>query len=375
VQSISTLTKAKGKNVLIRVDYNVPIKNGKIVDVRRIISSYQTIDMVLKKGGRPILITHQGEGKESLAPIAKYLSKRYKIVFFTDRLGKGTRETLSKAKEGAVVLLENIRRYKGEKQNDPKFTTLLASLGDVYVNDAFPVSHRAHASIVGVPKLLPSFAGVQLQAEITALTPVLAAKAHPFLFILGGAKFGTKIPLLERFGELADGVVIAGAILNNFYKVSGFEVGKSVVEAGYDEQIRKLLKSSKLLLPTDVVILRKGKKHIVSIDDVGKQDKICDIGPASTERIIEKIYKAKLVVWNGPTGWYEAGFDTATMAIGKALTKSRAKAIIGGGDTAAVIEKMLAKLPLKQKQIFISTGGGATLDFLAKGTLPGVQSL
>ncbi len=376
MNSIKTITNIKGKRVLVRVDYNVPLKGNRILDTRRIESSYKTIDLLLKKGATPILLAHFKQGEESLAPIARFLSKRYKVLFLAGPIEGETREwVLKNVQKQTVVLLENIRRNPGEIANDPAFAKLLASLGEVYVNDAFSESHREYTSIVGLPKLLPSYAGFQLEAELKALAPALSGKTHPFLFILGGAKFETKIPLLERFSTLADNVVIAGAILNNFYDVAGFEVGKSVIEKGYDEPIKKLLKSPKLLLPTDVVVVRRGKKLIVPSNEVGKADKIVDIGPASTERIIEKIYRAKLVVWNGPTGWYEGGFTTATIALAKALTKSRAKAVIGGGDTAAVIHKMVSKLPAKQKQIFISTGGGATLDYLAKGTLPGVQSL
>lgn len=362
--------------MLVRVDFNVPLKDNRILDTRRIESTYKTIDTILKKGATPILIAHLGSKKESLKPIARFLSKKYKLLFIGKPLDSFIRERiLNNISKDTVVLFENIRRREGEEKNDPKFAKFLASLGDFYVNDAFSASHRRHASIVGVPKLLPSFAGYQLQAEIKALSRVLEAKEHPFLFIIGGMKFDTKIPLLDRFSHLADNVVIAGAILNNFYKTAGFEVGASVVEKGYDVPIKKLLKNHKLLLPTDVIILRDGQKHTVAISEVKKRDKIVDIGPDSTAHIIAMIKKAKLVVWNGPTGWYEGGFDTATVAIAKVLTTAKAHSVIGGGDTAAVIQKMLSKNPSQKNKIFLSTGGGATLDFLANGTLPGVQLL
>lgn len=372
---LSKLPIKKGARVLIRVDYNVPLRGGKILDARRIKSSYETIDAVLKKGGIPVLIAHLGDGAASLQPVARFLSKRYKIIFIpTDISAKETKAAISDAPPKTVVLLENIRRYPGEEKNDKRFAKALAALGACYVNDAFSVSHRAHASVVSVPALLPSAAGYQLQREIDALSPVLEGKKRPFLFILGGAKFGTKVPLLERFGELADGVVIAGAILNTFYKAAGFQVGASVVEAGYEGPIRKLLDNPKLLLPTDVVVQNGKESCVVGADEIGKGDTVVDIGPASVALIAQKMKQAKLVVWNGPTGWYEKGFDKGTVLLARALLRSKAKAIIGGGDTAAVLEKMLKKAPAK-KNIFISTGGGATLDFLAKGTLPGIAAL
>ncbi len=373
MKSVSSIPKLNGIRVIVRVDYNVPIRGTRILDTRRVIDSYKTIDAILKKGGTPILVAHLGEGKESLAPIARYLSKKYKLLFLTtDIVDKITKETIEKAQKGTVILLENIRRYKAEGENKKDFVRALAKLGDYYVNDAFSVSHRTHASIIGIPSLLPGYAGYQLEAEIKALQGGFTKKVHPFIFILGGAKFSTKIPLLERFLEIADQVIIAGALVNDFFKVSGFEVGKSVIEAGYDTQIKKFLLSPKLLLPTDVVVVRGRTSETVPIDEVRPADKIVDVGADTISRIAKKIQRAKLVVWNGPTGWYEKGFDKGTIGLARAVASSKATTIIGGGDTGAVIEKIL-KSP--KKNIFISTGGGATLEYLAKGTLPGIAVL
>lgn len=376
--SIKKLTGIKDLSVLVRVDYNVPIKNGKVLDTRRIESSYATIDAVLKKCGTPLLLAHCGDTTESLRSVATILSKRYNVVFVTNDLyDMRTHEIISTVPKGAVILFENIRRYEGEESNDKKFAELLASYGDVYVNDAFSVSHRKHASIVGVPKLLPAYAGIQLEKEIKALSAVIEKPLSPFLFILGGAKFSTKIPLLKKFATSADSIVVGGAILNNFYKTAAFPVGDSVIEEGYDVPVKTLLKNPKLLLPIDVVVSRvvfgKTKKITISPDEVQPGDVIADIGIQSTTLIGEKIKKAKLVVWNGPMGWYEKGFTAGTRALAQALSVSKTTTIIGGGDTAAAIESVLDTAT--NKKIFISTGGGATLDYLANGTLPGIKAL
>lgn len=373
MNTLKQLPKLSGAKVLVRVDYNVPIANNRIRDTRRITSSFETIDTVLKKGGTPILIAHLGDAAASLRPVATFLSKTYKIVFVAhDVTDAHINDIIAQVPKGTIILLENIRRYEGEEKNDAAFAKTLAKLGSYYVNDAFSVSHRKHASVVGIPKYLPSFAGAQLQREIAALAPVLTNKKRPFVFILGGAKFGTKIPLLKRFVELADQVVIAGAILNSFYKEAGFAVGKSVVEDGYSKQINALLKNPKVLLPTDCIVLRAGKSVNATPDEIEANDVIVDIGKQSTELIAGKIAKAKLVVWNGPTGWYEKGYVKASSALAKAAIASSARTIIGGGDTGAVVEKMLKG---ENKNIFVSTGGGATLDFLANGTLPGIVAL
>jgi 3-phosphoglycerate kinase len=374
MNTLKQLPTLSGARVLVRVDYNVPLANNRIKDARRITSSFETINAILKKGGTPILIAHLGDSTASLRPIATFLSKTYKIVFVTHDVTDSHIHTIIDAvPKGTVVLLENIRRYAQEEKNDAAFSKTLAQLGQYYVNDAFSVSHRKHASVVGIPKYLPSFAGAQLQKEIAALSAVLTNKKHPFVFILGGAKFDTKIPLLKRFVELADSVIIAGAIMNNFYKESGFPVGKSVTEGGFSKPISALLKNPKLLLPPDCLVVRNKKTVVTTPVEVEANDVIVDIGPQSVALITQKIMKAKLVVWNGPTGWYERGFVKATTDLAKTCIASKARTVIGGGDTGAVVEKILHAADTKH--IFISTGGGATLEYLAQGTLPGITAL
>lgn len=367
MKTLKDLKNIKGKRAVVRVDYNVPLKANKILDTRRIDASFATIRSLQKKGAQVILLAHLGDGTTSLKIVASYLAKHFKVQFVTTPISK----SFSNTDKDAVILFENIRRYKEEEKNDPKFAKRLSSLGDIFVNDAFSVSHRKHASIVGITKYLPSYAGLQLENEIKNLSKIVSNKKHPFLFILGGAKFSTKIPLLKRFTAIADNVVIAGAILNSFYKVAKFEIGASVIENGYEKQIKALLSSHKLLLPVDAVVVRGGKRREVGLEGVQKKDVIVDIGAESVKLIANKIKKAKVIVWNGPTGWYERGFIGGTVALTQAIKASKAFAVIGGGDTAEVIEKVIGK----SKNVFISTGGGATLDYLADGVLVGVQCL
>lgn len=367
MRSIRECKNLKGKTVLMRADFNVPIENNRVVDDFRIRKTLPTLFFLTKKGASVIIISHSDlkSDTQSLKPVALVLNKYISTRF----INKSVPSKLD-LKPGEVVLLENIRLDKGEKKNSVDLAKRIARLGDVYVNDAFPVSHRAHASIVGVPKYLPHYAGFQFEEEVKKLSLVLQP-THPFLFILGGAKFETKMPLITKFLKTADHVVIAGALMNNFFKESGFEVGQSLVEKK-DFGLKKLLKNPKLLLPIDITVTQKsGGRLTESIADISSKDSIVDIGPRTIYEISMLIAKAKLVLWNGPTGKYEDGFDVGTIKLLKILAESRAKTIIGGGDTAALVNK----LHLADKFTFVSTGGGATLEFLAKGTLPGIKAL
>lgn len=373
MKHIKDIKKGTYARALVRVDYNVPIVGNKIKDTRRITASFATIDLLRKKGIQVLLVAHRGQSSETLRPVATYLSRHYPVVFISEPLShtKKIQELLACIDKHTVVLFENIRRYPEEETNNKAFAATLARLGDSYVNDAFSVSHRAHASVVGLSRLLPSYAGIQLEKEVSLLSSVRDVPRHPYVLILGGAKFSTKIPLLKQSLKTADHIIIAGAIANSFLKVAGYEIGASVVESAYDTEIRTLLKNEKILIPVDVCVLRGTKRVVVSIDAVEEKDIIVDIGPQTTDLIRLKVQKAKTVVWNGPTGWYEKGFTKATIAIAKTLGQIKARTLIGGGDTGAVIEKVIGD----SKYVSISTGGGATLEYLAKGTLVGVQSL
>lgn len=367
MKSIQEASITKGTRVLVRADYNVPTKGTKILDTRRIEASFKTIDFLLKKGASIVLVSHSKEA--TLTPVYKFLQKKYPQISFAKTIEAVPKEMKPKD----IVLLENVRNFAGEEENSAAFTKTLATLGTVYINDAFSVSHRKHASVVGLPKKMPSFAGFSFMHEVKNLTLTDADIKHPFVFLLGGAKFGTKIPLIKKFLTKADYVVVTGAILNSFYKTLGFEVGGSVVEEGYEKEIAKLIKNEKILIPVDVVVLRGGAKVQVTPDMVQKGDVICDIGAESTKLLTELLGEATLIVWNGPTGWYEKGFIKATSAIARAIALGSGRAIVGGGDTGLLVEKTLTKSP--NKKVFVSTAGGATLDYLSSGTLPGIKAL
>jgi 3-phosphoglycerate kinase len=373
MKTIKDIVGMKGKRALVRVDYNVPLKGNKILDTRRIDTSFDTIKALQKKGIQVQILAHLGDSTASLKPVATYLAKHFSVVFVTKPIfGTDIKGSLiPKLEKDTVVLFENIRRYKEEETNDKSFAKALSSLADIYINDAFSVSHRKHASVVGIAKYLPSYAGIQIEKEIKNLSSVLENKKHPFLFILGGAKFSTKIPLIKKFIDTADQIVITGAIANSFYKVAGFEIGDSVTDVGYDAKIKALLRSPKVLLPVDALVLRNNKKLQVTLNEIQKGDVIVDIGSQSVALISEKIKKAKIIVWNGPTGWYEKGFTKMSIELAKAIKDSKAFSIIGGGDTGAVVDKVIGE----NKKVFVSTGGGATLEYLSTGKLVGISVL
>jgi phosphoglycerate kinase len=372
MKSVKEIGSISGKKVILRVDLNVPLSNGTVVDDFRIKKAVPTIEYLHNKGAIVILLSHIGEdGSQSLKPVALKLKKYLPTVKFIDSpiFSDDTENHINKLKKGDVVLLENTRREKGEKDNSPSFARALSRFGDIYVNDAFSVCHREHASVVGIAKHLPSYAGLQLINEIENLSKAFNPE-HPFLFILGGAKFETKIPLIRKFLRQADEVFICGALANDFFKTKGYEIGMSLVDnTGF--QIPLLLKHKNLLLPPDVEVVSGSKHHFAKADEVKSDETIVDAGPETIQKLEELIKKAKFILWNGPLGKYEKGFGGATEKVLKLIAKSSAHSIIGGGDTVALV----SKLRLEDKLGFVSTGGGATLDFLAKGTLPGIKAL
>jgi phosphoglycerate kinase len=266
-------------------------------------------------------------------------------------------------------MLENLRVDPGEKAGDKIFALALSKFGDIYVNEAFPVSHREDASIVLLPKLLPSYVGFQFEKEVKELSKILKPK-HPFLFIQGGVKAETKIPLLKRYLKEADVVFIGGGLADDFLRAKGIDVGKSKVDSEAP-LLKVLLKNKKLILPESVVVERDGKKQTISIHDIRHTESIFDIGLPSIDALATLIKKSKLIVWNGPMGWYEGGYTQGTEEVIKLLASAKGETIIGGGDTAVLVEKK----KMADKFTFVSTAGGAALEFMAKGTLPGIKAL
>jgi len=355
MRSIKQIKKIKGKIVILRVDFNVPIKDGKVEDDFRIQKALPTIKFLQKKGAKIVLITHLGKGGQTLRPVAKVLNKYIKAKFVPATIGYTVSLAIWKMKNGDVILLENLRNEKWEQEGYMGYAKTFKEWGDIYVNEAFSVSHRKDTSIVLIPKVLPHYAGLQFESEVRNLSHAFKKPKHPFLFILGGAKFSTKMPLIKKYLKLADYVFIGGALANDFLKAEGFNVDKSLVD-NVNYGITKILKNKKLILPTDFII---------------KNKVILDIGKESTKNLARLIKKAKLILWNGPLGKYEDGGAKATKSILKSVAASKAESIIGGGDTVALISKM----KMEKKFSFVSTGGGAALDFLANGTLPGIKAL
>ena len=370
--TIKDIKNLKGKRVVLRLDFNVPIKNGRIVETMRIDRAIPTIEYLRKKKARIVIFSHIGkDASSSLKPVAQYLSKTMNVGFVPDFRTDEARAIADCLPEGGVVLFENLRLDDLETKNDPAFAKYLASFGEVYVNDAFAVSHRVHASVVGITKFLPSYAGFLIADEVKNLSLALKPK-HPFLFILGGAKFETKMPLMKKFMNIADQIFVGGVLANDFFHDMGIETGKSFVDK-YNFKLTPLLKKGKIILPTDVVVKNGDgmKTSVKNLSEILSGDSIVDVGPETIKNLAPVLKKSKLIVWNGPLGFYEGGFDKATIALLKAITETRAVSIIGGGDTAVIVEK----LGVAKKLSFVSTGGGATLDYLSDGKLPGIEAI
>jgi phosphoglycerate kinase len=362
----------KGKRVLLRTDLNVPIDNGKVVNDFRIRRSLNTIKYLSKHGAKTVVISHIGrKSDETLEPVAKILDKNLSnFAFVSDTLDKVVQEVAGdKMKKGDVVLLENLRRYEGETQNNNEFAKALSLLGEIFVGDAFAVSHREHASIVGIPKFLPSYGGLLMQDEIEHLSMALKPPQMAFA-VLGGAKFETKEPLIEKLSAVYDNVFIGGALANDIFLAKGFEVGRSLISDKRPSD--EILFHKKVIAPVDVVVEKlDGNSRTCLPNQVKVDEKIVDIGPESIKEIIPLIKNAKFILWNGPMGLYEGGFDKWTRELAKEISKSDAHTIVGGGDTLATIQDE----DLEDDFSFISTGGGAMLEYLLNGTLVGIEVL
>ena len=379
-----------GKKVLVRVDFNVPLNDkGEITDDTRITASLPTIQYLLEQKAAVILMAHLGRPKGqvkpelSLAPVAKHLGKLLgkKILFAPDCVGEAAQAAASKLKPGHILLLENLRFHKEEEKNDMDFAEKLASLADLYVNDGFGVSHRAHASVEGVTHFLPAAAGFLLEKEIQYVGQAVTNPLHPFVAIIGGAKVSDKIGVISNLLDKVDTLLIGGGMANTFLAAQGYKMGKSLVEEDKLDLAKELLAKAKknkvnMLLPTDLVMaaaFAPDAEHVTEkVKNLNQAYMALDIGAETSKAYAEALADAKMIVWNGPMGVFEMdAFCKGTEAVAKAVAKSSATSIVGGGDSVAAIEK----LGLAKRITHISTGGGASLEYLEGKVLPGVAAL
>ncbi len=375
-----------GKKVLVRVDFNVPIKEGKIKDDTRITAALPTINYLLEHGAAVILMSHLGRPKGqpnleySMKPVADYLAKLVSVPvkFAEDCRGEIAKAASEALKPGEILVLENTRFYAEEEKNDPQMSADLASLADLYVNDAFGTAHRAHASTYGVATLLPSAAGFLMEKEIKYLGDAIANPERPFVAILGGAKISDKIGVIENLLKKADKILIGGGMANTFLKALGYELADSLVEAEVIDTAKALLEKSegKLVLPVDMVLGdafdAEAKMETLPVGDVPAGWRILDIGPKTVEAFGVEIAKAGTIVWNGPMGVFEfPRFAAGTFAVARQVAESCAVSIIGGGDSVSAINQS----GLSDQITHISTGGGASLEMLEGIELPGLAIL
>ncbi len=411
LKTLKDIRNLKNKRVLVRVGLDCPIKNGRVVDDTRIRAVLPTIRYLAKKKAKVILISHLGrpQGRKikrySLKPVFNNLETKFPsgisdLKFVNDCLGKQVNLVITKLKPGDVVLLENLRFYSEEEKNDLKFAKRLANLADLYVNEAFSNCHRQHASMSAITKYLPSYAGLILEKEIKALSLALRVPRSSCLVIMGGRKISTKIKPIKRFIKIAGQILIGGALASNFFKAAGYQIGKSFYEPKMIKIAQQLSKNKKIILPFDVKIKARKRALIFNVgelNNLGKNFEILDIGPKTVKLFQKFIKSAKIIVWNGPMGYFEdKRFSSGTKLITQAIfANKKAQIIIGGGETIAALKKFKV-YPVKsdevgaeqfnrvnslrfkvrnKNRVFVSTGGGAMLEFLSGKTLSGIKPL
>lgn len=380
------------KRVLVRVDLNVPMEAGRVTDETRLKAILPTIRTITDKGGKVVLLAHFGRPKgrdesQSLAPVAKALEGQLgrKVAFASDCVGEEASSAISRLAAGEVLVLENTRFHAGEEKNAADFVDALASLGDIYVNDAFSAAHRAHASTEGLARKLPAYAGRSMESELAALTKALEAPVRPVLAVVGGSKVSSKLELLGNLVRKVDILVIAGGMANTFLAALGKKVGKSLCEHDLADTAREILEKARaagceIVLPVDAVVAKEFKANaanrVVSVDEVGDDEMILDAGPETVAVVAQKLDGAKTVVWNGPFGAFEmTPFDAATVAVardvGKRTRAGTLLSVAGGGDTVAALNHAGVAGDFS----YVSTAGGAFLEWLEGKALPGVEAL
>ena len=381
----------KGKKVIVRVDLNVPMKSGTITESSRIIKILPTIKLLIEKEAKIIIFSHIGRPKGkivngmSLEPISKKLSDLLKIdvLFNKNQINEKTSSEINKIPNGSVMMMENIRFYEGEEKNEDFFSKKISSLGDIYVNDAFSCSHRAHSSIEGITKYIPSYCGLQFVEEINALKRITSKIVRPVTCIIGGSKISTKIKIISNLIKDFDNIIIVGGMGNAMLKNTGVDIGKSICDDGYKDLVKEILEKSsmhdcKIYYPLDIVVSKTldGNGMIKEVNEVNKDEMILDIGPKTITSIKDIINKSNTVLWNGPAGYFEnPNFSNGTKEILEIIAHKRSKnkiyAVAGGGETVAVINKF-NKLDSFD---FVSTAGGAFLEYLEGKELPGIKAL
>ncbi len=380
----------RGKRVLVRIDANVPVKNGRVMEGAhgKIARAAVDLEWLRQHGARIIAVSHlgrprgRGASAYSLRPIARRLSELLgtKVALVRDVAGPNVERAVSRMKDGDMLLLENIRFDAREERNSPSLARALASVADMYVNDAFAVSHRAHTSVDAITSELPSYAGPLVVHEVNVLSKVVKSPKHPFVLVMGGLKMETKLPVLRRFLPEADRVLIGGALATAFLRAQGHEVGKSAYDDAGVRLAKQLLRAGrkKLALPVDVVVAKSFRRdaavRTVPVTGVRKDDRIVDVGKRTMRAYVREIQKAKTIVWNGPFGYCECpAFCNSTLLLARGIASRTGKAVtvVGGGDTVPIVEAA----GLAGRFTLISTGGGAMLEFLAGKKLPGLEAL
>ena len=381
----------KGKKVIVRVDLNVPMKNGSITEVSRIVKILPTLQLLIEKEAKIIILSHIGRPKGkivngmSLEPISKKLSDllNIEILFNKNEINEKTLVEVNKIPNGSVMMMENIRFYEKEEQNDNSFSKKISNLGDIYVNDAFSCSHRAHSSIEGITKYIPSYCGLQFIEEINALKKITSKITKPITCIIGGSKISTKIKIILNLIKNFDNIIIVGGMANAILKNTGTNIGKSMCDDGYKDLVEEILKKSKIhncqiYYPLDVVVSKElnGNGTIKEVNEINNDEMILDIGPKTITAIKNIVDDSNTVLWNGPAGYFEnPNFANGTKEILEIITNRKSKgkiyAVAGGGETVAVINKF-NKLDSFN---FVSTAGGAFLEYLEGKELPGIKAL